>query len=189
MRKTTKMGVTASANLIRGAGALVGSIGLVSIYEVECFAPDGRLKWRDVSRNLVVNEGLDDVLDIYFKGSGYTAAFYVGLTGATPSFAPGDTMASHPGWTEFTNYSEASRRVLVLGAVSGQSVDNSASKATYTISQDGQTIGGSFVTTDPTKGGSAGKLYGGAAFASGNKGADTNDVLNVTVTLTAAAAP
>lgn len=157
-------------------------------YTVECFGPDGKLKWREEFENLVVNVGLDDNLDKYFKGSSYTAAFYVGLTDGTPTPNAADTMASHGGWTEVTAYDEATRETLTLGTVSSQSVDNSASKASFTISTNSTTIGGAFVTTDNTKGGTSGTLYGVGAFTGGDKSADDDDVLNVTVTLTAAAA-
>jgi hypothetical protein len=154
---------------------------------VRCIAPDGRLKWRERVHNLVVNAGLDDLLDKYFKAAAYTAAWYVGLTDGTPSIVADDTMASHPGWEEITAYDEAARRTLVLGAVSGQSVDNSASKAAFTMSA-AATVGGLFLCTDNTKGGASGTLYGAVAFAGGDKSVDDNDQIIVTTTLTAASA-
>lgn len=170
------------------AGASIGSNkGLSTHYLVECFGPDGVLKWTDEFDNLVVTAGLNDSLDKHLKGSTYTAAWYVGITAGTPSFAAGDTMASHGGWTEVTAYDEANRQTLTLGTVSGGSVDNSAAKATFTISSNSTTIGGAFVVTDNTKGGSTGTLYGGGAFTAGNKTLDDNDTLQVTVTFTATA--
>lgn len=157
------------------------------LFFVECFDKDGNLKWTDTIKNLVVNVGLDDALEQYFKGSTYTAAHYVGLTDGTPTVAAADTMASHAGWTEVVAYDEAVRQTLTLGAVSGQSVDNSANKAVFTISANSTTIGGAFISTDDTRGGSTGTLYGGGAFTAGDKSLDDNDVLNVTVTASAAA--
>lgn len=157
------------------------------LFEVECFDKDGNLKWTDTIKNLVVDEGLDDALEQYFKGSGYTAAHYVGLTDGTPTVADADTMASHAGWAEVVAYDEAVRQTLTLGAVSGQSVDNSASKAVFTISANATTIGGAFISTDDTRGGSTGTLYGGGAFTAGDKTIDDDDVLNVQVTASAAA--
>ena len=71
--------------------------------------------------------------------------------------------------------------------MSGQSVDNSASKAVFTVSANDTTIGGAFIATNSTKGGSTGTLYGGGAFTAGDKTIDDGDVLNVTVTASAAA--
>jgi hypothetical protein len=145
------------------------------------------LLWADGFWNLVVNEGLDDVLNRYFKGSGYTAAHYVGLTGSTPSVAAGDTMADHGGWTEVTAYDEAARVTPTWGSVSSQNLDNSGSPADFTISTNNTTMGGAFLATNSTKGGSTGTLYGGGAFSAGDKTLDDDDTLSVTVTLTASA--
>jgi hypothetical protein len=163
------------------------NMGFKDVFKVECFDKAGNLKWIDYIENLVVNEGLDDALDKYFKGSTYTAAHYVGLTDGTPTVAAGDTMASHAGWTEVTAYDEAVRQTAQFGSVSGQSLDNSANKAVFTIDTNSTTIGGAFLATNSTKGGSTGTLYGGGAFSAGDKVLDDNDVLNVTVTATAAA--
>jgi len=167
---------------------IIGAQVRRTFFRLECHDKFGNLKWVDDFHNLVVNVGLDDALTQYFKGSGYTAAFYVGLTDDTPTPAAGDTMASHGGWVEVTAYDEAVRQTLTLGAVSGQSVDNSASKATFTVSANNTTIGGLFVTTDSTKGGAGGTLYGVGALTAGDKTIDDDDVLTGTVTLTAAAA-
>ena len=161
-------------------------ITLENHYIVECIGPDGKLKWTDEFDNLVTNEGLNDNLDKYLKGSTYTAAFYVGLTDGTPTVNATDTMSSHAGWTEVTDYSESTREALVLGTVASQSVDNSASKASYSINATA-TVGGAFITTVNTKGGTTGTLYGVGAFSGGDKSVDNGDTLNVTVTCTAAA--
>ena len=96
-------------------------------------------------------------------------------------------MSSHSGWTENTTYSESVRQTLTLGSVSGGSVSNSASKAAFTINGT-TTVGGAFLVTNSTKGGSTGTLYGGGAFAEGNRSVVSGDTLNVTITLTAAQA-
>jgi len=155
------------------------------IYAIECFDAAGRLKWREDVANLVTNAGLDDILDKYYKGSAYTAAFYVGLADGTPTFAAGDTMASHAGWAEVTGYSESVRQDLTMGSVASQSVDNSAAKATFSINAT-VTVGGAFVTTNSAKSGTTGTLVGGAAF-SGDRSAVSGDTITVTVTATQAA--
>lgn len=156
-------------------------------YEIQCVSPSGSVRWEDSGYNLTTNAGLDEILDKFWKGSAYSAAHYVGLTAGSPTFAAGDTMASHGGWTEVTAYSEGARQTLTLGSVSGQSVDNSASKAVYSINGTA-TIGGGFISTDSTKSGTTGILIGGAAFDGGNRSAQDGDTLNVTTTLTQASA-
>lgn len=156
-------------------------------YRVVCRDRYGNVKWVDEFENLVVNAGLDDSLDKHLKGSGYTAAWYMGLADSTPIFAAADTMGSHAGWTEITAYDEGVRQTVTFGAVASQSVDNSGSPCVFTISANGTTIGGAFIVTDSAKGGSTGTLYGGGAFTAGDKTLDDNDTLTVTVTCTAAA--
>lgn len=70
--------------------------------------------------------------------------------------------------------------------MSSQSVDNAASKASFSISAS-VTIKGAFAVTNNTKGGGSGVLYGAAAFAA-SRAAESGDTLNVTVTLTSASA-
>jgi hypothetical protein len=165
---------------------LVAEKQLKTHYRIECRDVDGKLKWVEEFDNLVVTEGLNDSLDKHLKGSAYTAAWYVGLTTASDTFAAGDTMASHAGWVESTAYSNATRPALTLGTVSGGSVDNSASKAVFNINATA-TIGGAFVASNSTKGGTTGILYGGGAFAA-DRSVISGDTLNVTITCTAAAA-
>ena len=182
---TAKMGMTAQHN--SGNGVNMANT-LRTLYHIECFAPDGSLKWEDNCENLVVDTGLNDILDKRFKGAAYTSADFVGLTDGTPTIAAADTMASHAGWTEIVAYSEGTREALTLGAVATQSVDNSASKASFSITGGASTVGGAFVNTDGTKSGTTGILYGVAAFTGGDRSVFTGDTINVTVTLTSAAA-
>jgi len=182
-----RAGVRLLAALLLGAAVRAGVV-VSHHFRVECVGPDGALKWAAEARNLVVNVGLDEILDKFYKGATYTAAHYVGLTDGTPTVAAGDTMGSHAGWSEVTAYSEANRPTLTLGAVSGQSVDNSGNQASFSVNANGTTIGGAFLATAATKGGSSGILIGAAAFGVGDKSADDGDTLNVTVTATMASA-
>src|SRR3990167_6729328 len=162
------------------------SIKLENHYKVECIR-QGKVVWADEFDNIVVTAGLNDSLDKHLKGSGYTAAWYVGLLSGTPTVNAADTMGSHAGWTEIEDYDEATREALTLGAVSAGSVDNSASVASFAINA-GVTVGGAFVTTVNTKGGTTGTLYCAGAFTAGNRALIAGDTLNVTATCSAAAA-
>lgn len=141
----------------------------------------------------VTTEGKNDTLSKYFKGSAYTATWFVGLvdnTGFT-AFAATDTAAkitttANPpttnGWQESTIYSQANRVTLTLGTPSGGSVDNSASVATFSINNSG-TLKGGFVVSNSTKAGTSGILYGDGAF-SATRAVVSGDSVQVTVTLT-----
>lgn len=137
--------------------------------------------------NVVTTEGKNDTLSQYFKGSSYTATWFVGLVNNSgfTAFAITDTAAQINGtnqWTEWTTYSESVRQTLTLGTPSGGSVDNSASKATFTMSGSG-TLNGAFIVSSSTKAGTSGKLYGEGSFASTQAVVATN-VITCTVTIT-----
>jgi len=116
MKINTRAQLAIAAGAVAGAPVNAGR-QLSTHWLVECFGPDGKFKWADEFDNLVVTAGLNDSLDKHLKGSAYTAAWYVGLADGTPTFAAGDTMAAHGGWTEIVAYDEAVRQTLTLGAV------------------------------------------------------------------------
>jgi len=165
--------------------SIENTLAVKNIYHFEAFDKDGKLKWEETVENIVTNAGLNDILDKYLKGSAYTAAWYVLLTDGTPTVNAADTLASHAGWTEVTAYT-GDRKALTLGSVASQSVDNSASKASFAINADSTTIGGAGICTAET--GTSGVLYSVAAFTAADKSLDNGDTLNVTVTCTAASA-
>lgn len=144
-------------------------------YAIECVGPDGKVKWREEIDNLVTTEGKNDIIDKYFKGSAYTAAWFLGLKG-TGSAAVGDTLASHAGWSEVTPYS-GNRPAITFGTTSGGS--NTATAVAYTINATA-TVAGAFVSSVNT--GTAGKLYSAGDFAA-SRSVASGDTLNVTLTV------
>jgi len=159
---------------------------LGGVFHIKCFDKHGRLKWQDEAKNLVTNVGLQHILDILFvSATSQVDPWYVGLTDGTPTPAAGDTAASHGGWTEVTAYDEANRQTFT-DARADQQVDNDGNEATFTISSDSTTIGGAFLISDNTKGGSSGTLLCVAAFSGGDKSADDDDTLEVEYQFTAA---
>jgi len=161
------------------------SVERETIYDLVARNAAGELLWHERFTNIVVNVGLDDSLDKHLKGSAYTATWYLGLLSGTPTVDPTDTMGSHAGWTEITAHNQATRPQIVLGTVSSQSVDNSGSPIVYTITANGTTVGGAFVTNNNVVGGSTGLLYSAGAFTAADKGLDNGDTLTVTTTFTA----
>ncbi len=165
--------------------AVAGGVALTGRFDVSCYAPDGKLKWETFSKNIVVNVGLQKLLDILFIGSAQVVdPWYVGLAGTTPTIASGDTMASHAGWTQMINYDEATRQEFT-NVRTAQAVANTASTADFTIST-ASTIGGGFLGSDNTKNGSTGTLLCAVAFTGGNKFASDDDTIAVTYTFSAA---
>lgn len=153
--------------------------------ELESTLYGGGLKWTEEYENLVVNEGLDDILDVYLSGGTQDTSWFVGLLAASPTPLAGWT-ATEVGAADFVAYDEATLQAFTDGGVSSQSLDNSASPATFTISTDSSSIGGAFLIGTNAKATPAGTVYSAGAFSGGNKAADDGDSLEVTCTFTSA---
>lgn len=144
----------------------------------------GGVRWSGRLKNLVPDAWLNGILN---GTSSYGATLYVLLVdnASFSAFAGSDTMASHPGWIEFTNYSEAQRQTATLSTATALSRTNSASPATFTFLGSG-TIKGAALTTSNTKGGATGDLAGEVVFGGGDQAVSPGGTLTVTATITAA---
>ena len=160
---------------------LTETIGVTGHYNVQCLDSDGQVKWTDTIENLVVTVGKNDLLDKYFAGSAYTAAWYMGLVdgASTPTYAAGDTLASHAGWTESTAYSGSNRATVAWNAASAGS---KASTATSFSINATATIAGALLTVTQVRATTTGVLYSAGSFSGGNRSVANGDTLNVTYT-------
>jgi hypothetical protein len=161
-------------------------------YTVECYDQDGNLKWVEETSNLVVNEGLQYMAGVALTSTAQITTWYLGLYGAASSNNPaaGDTMSSHIGWTEVTAYTEANRPTASFAAATLANpsvVTNSASVAVFSINGT-TTVGGAFLTSNNTKGGTTGTLFSAADFQSpGDRSVVSGDTLRVTYTFSLSA--
>ena len=162
------------------------------VFHVQCFDKEGNLKWEDQMHNLVVNQGLQDMNAKYFSGSAYTATFFLGLVtgpGSSTTYAAADTLATHAGWTEFTNYA-GSRKAVTFGTATTADpsvIGNSAAPSQFSITGGGGIVAGAFLCT--VSSGTSGILFSEADFQSpGDRGVASGDTLNVTYTFSLDAA-
>jgi hypothetical protein len=155
----------AASGLVANTGASEGAKA-TGKYVVECFDKDGNLKWVAETPNLVVNVGLQYMAGVALTATSQSTTWYLGLYGAAASNNPaaGDTMGTHGGWTEVTDYSEANRPTATFAA---------ATNANPSV---------------VTKGGSTGTLFSAADFQSpGDRSVVSGDILNVTYTFSLSA--
>jgi hypothetical protein len=150
---------------------------------------DGKLIDEWIETNICTTEGLNKILDIMFSEATQITNWYVGIYNTDTTPIAGITYAS-PQFTESTHYSEATRPLWQEGGVSSKSIDNSANKASFTMSTS-ETIygaalfgGGSAATTKGDKAG-GGVIYNVSDFSGGSRTVASDDVLKVTVTLNA----
>lgn len=147
----------------------------------------GGQRWLAEWQNLIVNEGLDHLLDVTLSGGSQDTSWFVGLLGSSPS-PQASWEATDLASVDFVAYDESNLQAWTDGGVSGQSVSNSGSPAAFTISTNSSTIGGAFLIGTNAKATPAGTLYAAGAFTGGDKAADDGDTLSVTSTFTTAAA-
>lgn len=157
-------------------------VHLKHIWHVECLDRDGKLKWVEDFENLVTTVGKNKYLDATIKTGLTTPAWYVGLKD-TGTAVVGDTMSSHGSWVEIhTIYSQGTRPAYTPGTISGGSVDNSASKAVFSITSSDD-VYGAFLVDENTKNGTSGTLLAVGDFAA-QRSVANGDTLNVQITLT-----
>jgi hypothetical protein len=162
----------------RTVGNLYGPQGK---YQLEHYR-DGQLIGCYDFPNGITDAGLNHILGVQFNSTTQVTAWYTGLVDNSgwTAFAAGDTMSSHTGWNEFTNYSESTRQEWDAGSPSARSITN-ASPVTFTINGSG-TLKGIFIVSNSTKSGTTGTLWSTAAFATTVPVASA-DVLKVTYTV------
>jgi hypothetical protein len=131
--------------------------------------------------NLVTTVGKNHILDVALNQGTQVANWYMGLVdnASFSAFAAADTMGSHAGWVESSDYGEATRPEWTVGNASAGSSTN-ASVIVFTINAT-KTIKGIFLTSNNTKGGTTGTLLSEVAFAS-NLSVISGDVIQVTYT-------
>lgn len=185
-------GLGETANAVDGSSVTISRTGnveeVVSIkgyYTVECYDAAGNLKWQDDIKNLVVTVGKNDMLDKYFAGSVYTAAWYMGLVDNTSfsAYAAGDTLASHAGWLEFLSYTGTNRTTVAWNAASAGS--KATTTTAFNINGAGSVLGALLCTTqakNTASNGGAGVLYSAGSFTGGARTVASGDVINVTWT-------
>jgi len=195
-----KQGSGDSATIMLQTSAVKNeTIGIEGIYKIECRDAEGNLKWEESFPNLVNAVGKELMLDTLLTGVSYSVVGpFLGLIdGSSPTFSATDTMSSHAGWTEFTNYTVGGspvRGTAVFGAATstGSTPSNvttsAATPIVYTITSSGGTVGGCFLVTgsgaSSTQGNTSGTLYSAGAFLV-PKVTTAGDTVSVTYSTTA----
>lgn len=171
-----------ASGLVAGAQSSESALA-VGRYKLECRDKDGKLKWVVEEDNLVVNVGLQYMAGVALTSTAQVTTWFLGLiTGPGVTTSATNTMASKS-WTEFTGYSNATRPAPTLTAATNANpsvVTNNGTPANFTINASG-TVGGAFLTSNNTKGGTTGVLFSERAFsAPGDRTVVSGDIIAVT---------
>lgn len=172
-----------SGSVQKSPGYADGAAG-GGVFTVTCYDKEGNLKWETQAKNLVTNQGLQDMNTKYFTGVVYNAAWYIGLVdnAGFTAYAAGDTLASHAGWNENVGYSGGNRGTASFGTATTADpsvISNSASQASFSITSTA-TIRGAFLTNIQSNTVNSGILFSVADFeAPGSRSVVSGDTLNV----------
>lgn len=159
----------------------VPGLKLAGKYFYECFDRNGKLKWKEETKNSITKEGLNHFIDVVLEAATPVAQWYVGIytayTGNVLDLTGGDVGGN---LTHFTNYT--GNRKAYNGVRTGQTITNVLSKASFAILASG-TIAGSFLANSAS--GTVVTLLSVDGFTTGAKAVSNGDTLNVTYELTA----
>lgn len=116
-------------------------------------------------KNRMPAEGINDVVTAYFKGGAGPASMSIGLWSGAHVPDGSETAANLASLvTEVTNYTQATRMPLSLGAVVDGGVSNAADIARFDM-MGAATVNGAFLSTTSAKGASTGKILSVVRFA------------------------
>ncbi len=140
-----------------------------------------------IDDNLIVDEGLNLMLDVNFNDAAQVTAWYIALySGNVAPVNTWDAANFTANSTEATNYTQSTRVAWTSnGASAGGVVSNSTSPAVFTAGSGGVTIWGAGLLSVATKSATTGKLQSAAQFgASRPLLAGDNLTIDYQVTLT-----
>lgn len=177
--------------LVLTGPALALALAFCGTFDVKCVTPEGKLRWHQVVKNGVTNQGLNKILNVMFQSATQITTWYLDLTATGATYAVGDTYASHAGWTytTSTNYTQATRPTWGPAASTAQSSTNSSTvdftmNATCTINGIA-VVAGSSTKADSASG--SGVLWATGAFPGGEQAVVAADSLKITYTVNASA--
>lgn len=124
----------------------------------------GLLVAKGIIHNGIATGGINDAFEAVFRSGTQRTAWYASLIDGLnfDELASGDTMASHAGWQESTDYTQATRVQWSPGAAAaGKLINSSAMRFTMNAAK---TIVGFFLCSVSTKGGTTGILWSTGEF-------------------------
>lgn len=143
-----------------------GTLGVKGFtWQLQIKDKDGHEVDEETKANLIPTVGMNFLVRSPFGDVTPESTFYLGLFRGNYIPSPGSTSADIPsGMVEFIDYSEAQRPLWDRSFTGQAGMDNSISKATFTVTQD-RTIRGAFLVSKADKGGSTGLLLSVVRFA------------------------
>ena len=138
---------------------------------------DGKVIDEFECQNLVANEGLNSLLNVYLGGGSAIPTWYLGLfQGNYTPVATITAAAIASTATECVDYDEANRQTFVPASAASQAVTNAANRAAFTFNAT-RTVYGAFLISSSVKNGTAGVLFSAARFGTAKNVVDDDQLL------------
>lgn len=134
-------------------------------------------------RNGIVDQGLNDLLDNHFNAGTQITPWHIGLidNAGFTAIADTDTHAAHGGWSENTDYTEATRPTWGNDAPAARQITNTT-PVDFSINASAA-IKGIFVAEESAKGSSSATILWATALFGSVLNVVIGDTLRVTYTL------
>mgnify|MGYP001815347394 CR=1 FL=1 len=163
--------------------AATGDLNVGGVFKFEHFRDGKKIdEWE--TKNQMTDEGLDHVLDVTVGNGTQISTWYVGLFKGNYTPDGSETGANvNSKATEATEYTLGTHVTYVDDAVSGQSISNTTTKASFTINAT-VTVYGAFLTSDSGKPNTTGTVLCISRFPASRDLVNLDELL-VTYTLSA----
>lgn len=133
-----------------------------------------------IDPNIVLYDGIDDILAVYFARSAQRTGFFIAPFSNDLDPPPDLKAADFPTvMGEFTHYTEVARPAWTNGVVANQSVSNTASPARFSSDATGGTIWGAALTTASAKSATQGVMVCCARFDMARQLQSATDKLDI----------
>lgn len=137
----------------------------------------------DYGPNIIVDEGLNHILNVQFNGLGAVNPWRVMIFEGNYTPVAGDTGATFAvAATESVAYAEASRPEYIEVTSTAKSITNTASRATFTMNATKSIYGAALISL-ATKGATGGTLFAARRFTVTPKVVESGDLLKVGYTV------
>ena len=165
---------------------LHGGVKACGVWIVEHWR-DGVLLGVDETKNLIVNQGLNHILDVVLHGNTPVSPWYIGIFKGNYTPVVGVTGTTiRADSTESNDFTEGARVVYNEAAAASQVTTNSANKAVFTMNAT-ETVYGAFLADIAAWASAPGTVLAATRFAT-SRAVISADVLSVTYAITAASA-
>jgi hypothetical protein len=137
------------------------------------------------AENIIVNQGLNYIINAALCAGSVITAFFLGLFSGNYTPVASDTASSiAANATEVTAYAAGARQAFTPAAATSQQATNSASQASFTFNAS-VTVYGAFLISSSTINGTSGTLVSAAQFGT-SKSVVSGDQILVTYTFSLA---